>query len=163
MKKVILLVLASMIFLTGCGTKKEDNKKMVIDLSKATENVLAIKDSNGDNIFSAMGEITKDMLKEERFGINPDNIEEMTFQEPMINIRASEFAIVKPVAGKEDIVKKEMDAYFKKVEDRWSTYLPDQLELVKNRLVTKVGDYLVYVVSEDNDKVLEAIKAAEQK
>ena len=33
------------------------------------------------------------------------------------------------------------------LEEQWSTYLPDQYELVKNRLEEKYGDYLIYIIS----------------
>lgn len=38
------------------------------------------------------------------------------------------------------------------------TYLPEQYELVKNRLEKEYGDYLIYIVSSNNDLVFETIK-----
>ena len=37
-------------------------------------------------------------------------------------------------------------------------YLPSQAELVKNRMETRIGEYLVYIISTDNAKVLDTIK-----
>ena len=45
----------------------------------------------------------------------------------------------------------------KKLETQWETYLPDQYELVKNRKEVKIGDYLVYIVSNNNDLVFDTI------
>ena len=71
--------------------------------------------------------------------------------------------VVKPAEGKYETVRSGLDEYIKKQEELWNTYLPDQYELVKNRLVVEEGDYLIYIISEDNNSVLEAIKSAEVK
>ena len=44
------------------------------------------------------------------------------------------------------------------VENQWATYLPDQYELVKNRLEEEYGDYLIYIISIDIELVLKTIK-----
>ena len=66
--------------------------------------------------------------------------------------------VVKPAEGKKDKVKEALDNYFKTEEQKWSTYLPAEYEIIKNRKYEEIGDYLVYIVSTDNDKVLETIK-----
>ena len=45
-----------------------------------------------------------------------------------------------------------------KLEQQWQTYLPDQYELVKNRLEKEYGEYLIYIISTDNDLVFKEIK-----
>ena len=50
------------------------------------------------------------------------------------------------------------EGYMKKLEDQWSNYLPDQFELVEDRLVEEYNGYLIYIVSSDNEKALEVIK-----
>ena len=44
------------------------------------------------------------------------------------------------------------------LEEQWSTYLPDQYELVENRLEEEYGEYLIYIISNDNELVLKTIK-----
>ena len=43
-------------------------------------------------------------------------------------------------------------------ENQWEHYIPEQYELVKNRKVEKIGDYLVYIVSTDNNLVFNTIQ-----
>lgn len=63
---------------------------------------------------------------------------------------------------KKDVVKEKLDTYMTNLEEQWKTYLPDQYELVKNRLVKEYGDYLIYIVSSDNEAVFNEIKANNQ-
>ncbi|MEG1181366.1 MAG: hypothetical protein RSD39_04980, partial [Oscillospiraceae bacterium] len=61
-------------------------------------------------------------------------------------------------------VKKQTDAYMKKYEELWAQYLPDQSDLVKNRLEenieTKEGTWQVIVIASDTKAVMDAIKSA---
>ena len=71
---------------------------------------------------------------------------------------AEQYIILKPADGKEEEVKEAMDTYMTNLQQQWDTYLPLQAELVRNREETKVGDYLIYIISQDNAKVLDVIK-----
>ncbi len=70
------------------------------------------------------------------------------------------YVIVRPKNGKADNVKRSMNQYMKTLDKKWSTYLPDEYKLVKNYMDTEVGSYLVYIVSKDNQLVLNTIKDA---
>lgn len=93
-----------------------------------------------------------------KYGIEKDLVEEYLIREPMIITSANTYVILKPVEGKKDEVIKKMDEYMGKLEEQWSTYLPDQYDLVKDRLKEEYGDYVIYVVSKDNDLVFKTIK-----
>lgn len=108
-------------------------------------------------IFGSLETIRIEDLQE-RFGINSENIDEILMKTPLMLVDSNTYIIVKPKRGKDNDVKKEFDNYMKSVEDQWSMYLPDQYELVKSRIETRIGDYLIYIVSNDNDRVLSEIK-----
>lgn len=90
--------------------------------------------------------------------ITSDEVDEFVMSSPGVITSAATFIIVKPTEGNEESVKTKLDAYMLKLESEWEMYLPDQYELVKNRTVEEHGDYLIYIVSTDNDLVLETIK-----
>ena len=113
--------------------------------------------SSKSPVFSAMMDVPEEAL-EMTFGINPELVEEYTAKVPMMIVNSNMYLIVKPKEGKENEVKEAINTYMKNLEDQWSTYLPDQYELVKNRKEEKVGNYLVYIVSNDNEAVYKAIK-----
>ena len=157
MKKILIILLSGLVLVTGCGKKEES---ITLNLDKVKENVLAVK-KDGFEIFGMMGS-GLDFVKEEPYNVNTDNFEEALFETSLMNVHASMYIVIKPKEGKKEEVKKDMKNFMEKYSENWSTYLPDQYEMVKNRLETNVGDYLVYVVSEDNNAVLEAIKNAKK-
>ena len=108
------------------------------------------------SVFGMMMEVTKDQIKD-TLNVEEADVEEFLMKMPMMG-QASKYIIVKPVSGKEEVVKNAIDEYMANEETQWSMYLPDQYELVKNRKVEKIGDYLIYIVSTDNNSVFETIK-----
>ena len=52
-----------------------------------------------------------------------------------------------------DTVKAELDKYLTQYEQQWSTYLPAQYELVKNRKAAVVGN-TIYVIIAENAEAL---------
>lgn len=117
----------------------------------------SIKDSK-ENIFGALMEVNDETL-ESQFNINKSDVKEYLIKVPMMITSSNSYIIIKPVDGKKDEVKEKIDEYMTKLEKQWETYLPIQHELVKNRLEKEYGDYLIYIISSDNDLVFETIKA----
>lgn len=117
----------------------------------------SIKDSK-ENIFGALMEVNDETL-ESQFNINKSDVKEYLIKVPMMITSSNSYIIIKPVDGKKDEVKEKIDEYMTKLEKQWETYLPEQYELVKNRLEKEYGDYLIYIISSNNDLVFETIKA----
>jgi len=78
-------------------------------------------------------------------------------QIPMMIINSNTYIVVKPAEGKKESVKKTIDNYMTNLENQWATYLPEQYELIKNRMEKEYGDYLIYIATTDNEKVYNAI------
>lgn len=95
---------------------------------------------------------------EDVLGLKEDQVEEFLMATPMMIVRSDTYIIVKPSEGNKKVVKEKIDEYMDALEKQWETYLPEQYELVKNRLEKELGDYLIYVVSIDNDLVYKTIK-----
>ena len=96
------------------------------------------------------------------YGIDAALIEKSVIAMPALIVHAGLYMIVLPKPGKEAEVKSQLDGFIRQHEKIWESYLPDQHKLVKDRLETtldtKEGTYYVYIISEDNEAVLEAIK-----
>ncbi|MFV0255566.1 MAG: DUF4358 domain-containing protein [Erysipelotrichaceae bacterium] len=153
MKKILKLVLVMMFLLSlvGCGgtTVKE------LDYQKIQSDISLIVNEEGNPIFGAM-EYSSEPSDIE--GLSSDLVEDMLFARPLMNISSSMYLIVKPVAGQEADVKLAIEDYLEAYAENWSTYLPDQYDLVMNHLLTEVEGQIVLVISSDNDAVLEVIK-----
>ena len=117
----------------------------------------SIKDAK-ENVFGALIEVNDETL-ESQFNINKSDVKEYLIKVPMMITSSNSYIIIKPADGKKDEVKEKIDEYMTKLEKQWETYLPIQHELVKNRLEKEYGDYLIYIISSDNDLVFETIKA----
>lgn len=123
------------------------------------ESALDMLKNNGYvTIFSGLMPLDDDTLS--FIGLSSEDLEVYSINLPSLMISSECYLIIKPVEGKEEAVKTALDAYFATEEEKWSTYLPTQYDLIKNKMVTNIGDYLVYIVSSDNDRVLVAINEA---
>lgn len=109
------------------------------------------------NIFNQLMPIEDEDLSQ-RFGIEKDMVDEYLIKLPTLMVNSNSYMIIKPAKGKKDAVKEKMNDYMEKLEEQWKTYLPDQYDLVKNRLEEEYGDYLIYIISKDNDAVFDVIK-----
>ena len=162
---------------------KKDEIKKVIDkymdsLKKDVKDKLAFEDYQ-DYLIYIIADNSKDLLAKvkeckntlfnnlmdvedlsETFDIDNKLVSEHLVKVPMMVINSNSVIILKPENGKTKEVKEKMNTYMEKLENQWKTYLPDQYDLVKNRLEKEYGNYLIYIISKDNDKVFNAIKDA---
>ena len=86
--------------------------------------------------------------------ITSDEVEEVIGKMPMMNVQASMYLLIQAKEGTVETVKSELDQYATKYEEQWSTYLPEQYELVKNRKTGIVGN-TVYLIIAENAETLE--------
>lgn len=124
--------------------------------SEKNEEILKTIKNSRSRIFGMLFNVESTDL-EALTGINPDDLDEFLVKTSVMT-QASSYYIVKPKEGKLDSVKEQLDEYMTRVEQQWQTYLPDQYDLVKSRLEEEYGGYLIYVISSNNELVLETIK-----
>lgn len=136
--------------------EKEIGDLLVYVKSKDNESVFETIKNTKTPVFGMMMEVTKDQVKDV-LNIEESDVEEFLMKMPMMMTQSNTYIIVKPASGKENVVKDALEEYMSKLETQWQNYLPDQYELVKNRKVEKIGDYLIYIVSNNNDLVFNTI------
>ena len=102
-------------------------------------------------------DITSEILSR-NYEINEDEYEEVIGKMPMMNIQASMYLIIKAKDGSVDSVKQKVEEYGNKQEKIWSTYLPEQYDLVKQRKVGTVGNYVYLIISESASEIEKIIK-----
>lgn len=92
------------------------------------------------------------------FLIDKEKIKGITGKAPLVNTKSSMYVIIQ--ANSEDLqdIKLALDSYAIELEKDWSNYLPDQYELVKNRKVGIIKNYVYMIISENPDKVENLIK-----
>lgn len=143
---VVVAIALGIFFLVG-----GKNKEVTLDLQqinttiseKAPFNEMAAMDINTE---------TLTMLYE----INAEDVEEVIGKMPMMNVHASMYLVIKAKEGSVDTVKAKVEQYVAAQEQMWSTYLPEQYELVKARKMGTNGNY-VYLFISENASELEAL------
>lgn len=125
-------------------------------VSEDNNRILELTKNARANILPMMMDITSEMLQDS-IGLDPASVTEFAIKTPALITSSTTYMVVKPADGKKNEVKEALDNYMVALEEQWSTYLPEQYELVKNRLYKEYGDYLIYIVSSNNDLVYNTI------
>lgn len=89
------------------------------------------------------------------YGIDPSLLQSYYIKMPMMIVHASEVAVFELKNGKD--TSKVLDGINKRYEQlyqTWSTYLPDQFELVQNYKTAQKGNYVLFVISEAADTIV---------
>ena len=141
--KKILIVLA-LLLVVGCG-------------NKTTLNLEEVESSlNNSNLFSGNDNVEVDYLNK-KYGLVTEGIKSATISMSSMLTSARMYAIFE--ADDVDTVKKNTDAFMEKYAASWMMgYNLEQEALVENRMVTTYGNYIIYIISEDNNEALDLIK-----
>ncbi|MEG0176412.1 DUF4358 domain-containing protein [Anaerorhabdus sp.] len=94
------------------------------------------------------------------YGLTPEDVENYAIYVPMMNVQATEIIVVEAKDGKLDAVKEALAKRMTSLEDTWSTYLPDQYELVQNRVEFEDGNLVGIVIAENADQIAKDIQTA---
>lgn len=152
MKKIVIfLSVICSLLLTGCS------ENITLDLEKVSTELNELKSEKFDmhsvyfyidqtNYFENLEDIYDYDFKE-TFGLNSENI-------GAYNVRINKetldmYLILEPLTNK-DVIKSEMNNYFKSINKEDAV------------LETEYEGYLIYILSSDNEKVLETMKKAKE-
>lgn len=95
------------------------------------------------------------------FDLKSSNVEEYTVYISMMNVKSTEIVIFKfENKEQEEAITECIDKRLEDLNAIWSTYLPDQYELVKDVKKFTYGNVKGYVIAEDADKIISNIDKA---
>ncbi len=92
------------------------------------------------------------------YGVDSDVFEQVTGYTPMM-IRADTVLVGKVKSGKLSQAKEGLEACRQRTIQNFENYLPSPLEMAKNGKVVTNGDYVMLIISGDNDKAVELFNA----
>lgn len=167
--KMMLMALLLTVVAVGCsnGDKTSDNGSTAGNETVSPETIMTKiqeKISSEYDMPLENGKLPgfdmRDITNAENLGIYADHfnvadIEEGYILEPMMNVKSSLIFVIK--AKNEAAVTKVKEGLEKVKSDQeatWSTYLPDQYELVKANQIKVQGNYLLYVTSDIADDIV---------
>lgn len=146
--KKILLTLISCFLLVGCGNKE-------IDLNNINDSLLNLKDNN-ELVFKDVEKKDNEYLKN-LYSIDASLATEILYVETTDPNEVDLYIILK--TDSEDLLE-QIDTRFEALELQCEMYSPDNALKVKNRLETTYNGYNIYIVSDNNNLVLDTIKGA---
>ncbi len=138
-----------MISLVGCSS---GDKEIVKDVPTADLMEAALSAGEFPGLRDVQGEELIQL-----YHLNKDDIEEAKVNMPMMNVQAHEIAIIKVKDGKVDAVKESIGKRHEDIYNIWSQYLPNQFEMVKNKIIGTKGNYVYMIIAEDATKIENAI------
>ncbi|GGH15164.1 DUF4358 domain-containing protein [Paenibacillus segetis] len=152
-KKNLLMIMVVVlgIMLTACGSTS--NKEEAVEPTQTTKEMT-------DTVLSkveqpSLMELSPDMVSD-LYHLDPALLEEYTIMMPMMNVKTNEIALLKVKDVKDTpAVETAVKQRATDIQKQFETYLPDQYENAKNyKLVTK-GKYVIFVISEEADKIMQ--------
>lgn len=152
--KKILISLLSLFLIVGCESKSAhlDLEKIEVELN----DLEYIENDTKTKLF----EKNKRLDNEE---IDGRNIDTNAFDEILFSISTlvndySMYIVYLPKNGKEDECKSMIEGYIDNLKVNAESYNPEGAKMLKNYTLEKHGNYYIYVVSKDNNSVIEKIK-----
>jgi len=136
-KNLVMLMLLFM--MTGCG----EGEMKDLDISKASSAV--------EQTLTGM-EIIESAVLDDVYDIDLELFEEYVIKQ---NNDGEMYAII--FTNNKSEAKDDMEEYFDKVRDFNTAYSPEQVKLIDERLEKEIGNYLIYIVSNDSEKVYQDI------
>ena len=141
--KKIIMVIGLAIMLAGCNKSVStlDMKGASTSLDEKYQNMALMSDKELEGIYN------QDITLMEEYIIKSSENQDGNF-----------YALIKVKSENKEKVKNNMDEMFSILENQSSLYSPEAVNLIKNKLATSVGDYLIYIVSENNEEMYNVVK-----
>ncbi|WP_173011380.1 DUF4358 domain-containing protein [Holdemania massiliensis] len=172
MKKLIIgCIVVSCLMLTGCS-KKNPQPTPTPSVTPSTEPTMTPSASpetaeglkgimeairRNDEYQLPMSMDVDDTVLMDMYGLSSDLVKDYAIFMPAMNVHATEIILVEAQDGKLEEVKKALDKRLETIEQTWSTYLPEQYELVKNRKTLEQDNVIAIVIADQADAILKDI------
>lgn len=160
--KMMLVALLVTVVAVGCSSGEKNNNDSSSEgktvttaeiMQKIQEKLASEYDMNLEG-GTLPGYLLVDVKDKDALGMyadhfNQEDIEEGSMLTPLMNVKSTLIFVVK--AKDEEAIAKVKEGLEKVKSDQeatWSTYLPDQYDLVKANQIKVQGNYLLYVTSD---------------
>lgn len=172
-KKVIAMMMTFAVVgsLVGCGqsdTQQPPETEVVTPEDNASgeleEDNVEVEASELANLITTITEGMElpnqiAMLPEmfaDTYGIDTNLLKDYYVSISMMNVQATEIAVFELKDEKDaDAVMAGIEKRQKALEEQWSSYLPEQYELVKNYKVAQKGNKILFVISDQADQIVD--------
>ncbi len=177
MKKLLVLALVGGLLLSGCSSTNEPEAtpeatpevtatpETTPEVSEPTVEMSELQTLVSDIIANYEGPemplLTSDVIAG-LYLVTPEMITDIAAFKPMQNTQGSEVIVATAAEGQLEALQLAIETYMVGSEESWSTYLPDQYELVKARVELTVGNTVIAIVHPEAEAIAADIEAALQ-
>ena len=152
---ILIVIIVSMIVYSLVFTIKKDNEQKKINITIEEFNNIKLKSENFKT--SKVNDITNDNIPE-IFGIEKDSINKFYGKISILNTDASLYFLVEPKSEKEDEVYSKLQEFCSSYEQSWSGYLESQYDMVVDRKIGKMNNYIYLVISDDSYDIIKNVE-----
>ncbi len=152
MKKLSIVLVLITFLAVGCGCKKTTEKSKSNDtITNEISNLEIFEglDIINDNSLETVLGINKNFVSEYAIGMSKYNYDKL-------------YAIIKPIKGQEESIKIAMKLYIDNAKEQYKDFNFEEginyKELYDNYLYEEYKGYQIYIVSENNNEILNKIK-----
>lgn len=143
MKHFFYLILISLFLVTGCGNKNLDFDNIYNNLKDEYKGYVEIDDETLEGVY----------------GVSLDEFNSYLVVMDESSTSAKMYAVFETKADIDDALY-EATYFVDQYEESWlNGYFPEEEKLVKDGKLETYGKYIIYVVNEDVDKIIEIIKS----
>lgn len=156
-KCFIILLFICLIIFTGCGNKKD--YVTTLNLNKTAiklENLTYEKNGKNIPIFYNMTVPSDEEIKN-IYKLNKEDFNEIIIKQSALSSKSSLFIIANVKEENKEKVKEALDKYMINYEKIWKEQDRTEYNLVLNRTFYENGNYFIYVISYDNNEVMDTI------
>lgn len=130
---------------------------LIYIMSDNSEQILNLIKSAKPKLFESYQTLDKENF-EITYGVDQEYVEELFVKVPYMPQNEATIIIVKAVSGKSTTIKNILDKYLDDLEG--SINYVEQKELISNHLYKRIGNYLIYIISTDNEKIYSLIETS---
>lgn len=153
--KKILLIITCILILTGCSKQEDNNQNITLNTEEIKTNLTNITIDNKTPFNNA--ESINDLDLIEGYGIDVTLLEEYVIYISSSVEDPSMYMVLKPNAEKASVVKYQVKDMFNRYLNAYMGYYPEAATIIEDKMEKEYGDYLIYIVSLDNQKVYDEI------
>lgn len=152
---ILILIIVGLVTFSMISTIRDNNAKKNISISIEDFNNIASDSSNFKS--SKVSEITMENI-EEITGITSDNLEKVIGKKAVLNTDASIYILLEPKQECYESVYGKITQFGAEYENEWKNYLEAEYDIVVDREIGKIANYIYLVISDDADDILKKVK-----
>lgn len=144
---VLILIIVGMVTYSLVFTIKNENAEKNTNVSIEEFNTIILESENFKT--SKVNDITEENISE-IFGIEKESVNKFFGKKSVLNTDASLYLLIEPKEENYDQVYSKLEQFCTSYEENWSGYLESQYDIVVDRKIGKIDNYIYLVISDDS-------------